>query len=221
MLWIALAIGAVLGLGVFLAITLFRWMSDGVERRRNRIEEAGSSPRGALPDHGASEANSRAAALRVVDDVKQEMGLLRTDVVWTITNSALWDMSVPASRSFFTALTVWEDHLRNWDVEEVVNAAAELKVLWRAAMETATRLGINHLAEGDRPRADTAIKLVRKAASTGSDAERHQLMTKAAEVLSGIVSITIPQETMRELERGATRPALPDVRDESSPTEPE
>ncbi len=221
MLWIALAIGAVLGIGVFLVITLFRWMSDSVERRRKRIEEAGSYPRGALPDHGASETSRRAAALRAVDDVRQEMGLLRTDVVWTITNSALWDMAVPASRSFFTALMVWEDQLRNWDVEEVVNAAGELKVLWKAAIETATRLGINHLAEGDRRRADTAIKLVRKAASTGSEAERHQLMTKAAEVLSGIVSITLPQETMRELDREATRPALPDVRDDSSPTESE
>ena len=221
MLWIALAIGAVLGVGVFLAITLIRWFSDSIERRRKRLEDARGSLRGTLPEHDASEARRHAGALRVVEDIKQEMGELRIDVVWTITNSALWDMAVPASRSFFTALTVWEDHLRTRDVEEVVNAAAELKVLWKAATDTATRLGIGHLAEGDRSRADTAIKLVRKAASTGSDAERHQLMTKAAEVLSGIVSITIPQETVRELERGPTRPALPDVRDESSATEPE
>ena len=160
----------------------------------------------------------RAAALRVVDDIMQEMGALRTNVVWTITNSALWDVAVPSSKSFFTALTVWDDHHAIWSDHEVVRAAAELKVLWKAGCDTAMRLGISHLSVGDRPRADTAIKLVRKAESTDSDAERHQLMAKAAEVLSGIMSIAVPRETMREITRGATPPALPEVRDDLPPT---
>jgi len=139
-----------------------------------------------------------------------ELGELRTDVVWTITNSALWDVAVPSSKRFFTSLTVWDDNRDGWTVDETVAAAAELKVLWRAALDSATRLGINHLSVSDQPKADTAIKLVRKADSTTSNAERHQLMSKAAEVLSGIMSITIPRETMRAIELGAKPPELED-----------
>lgn len=213
MLWISLAVGAVLGLVVYLTIRFLRWSSDSLSRRGTRMALP-STQGGVTPDKSVLHGTHRAAALRVVDDIRLEMGALRTDVVWTISNSALWDMAVPESRSFFTALTVWEDHHAGWRTHEVVDAAAELKVLWKAATDTATRLGINHLSAGDRPRADTAIKLVRKAASTNSDAERHQLMVKAAEVLSGIISIAIPRETMREIEQGGLPPALPGAQDD-------
>ncbi len=210
MLWIGLAVGGVLGLVVFLVIKLSRWVGDRIPVR------GGPAATNALTDHrvewgeGARFQRRRDAALRVVEDIKQELGELRIDVIWTITNSALWDVAVPSTKRFFTALTVWNDHHDNWTVDEMVASAAELRVLWRSALDTATRLGVSHLPMGDRPSADTAIKLVRKAISTTSDAERHQLMAKAAEVLSGIMSITIPQETMRELERGHNPPELED-----------
>lgn len=143
-----------------------------------------------------------------VDAIKLEMGRLRSDIVWTIENSALWDISVPTSKAFFTALSVWDDHRSSWSIDERVSASAELKVLWNAAVDTATRLGIDHLSVDDRPKAATAIKLVRKAASTSSDSERHQLMAKAAEILSSIMSITIPRETMKVLQSGTSRPEL-------------
>ncbi len=146
-----------------------------------------------------------------VDVIKLEMGRLRADVIWTIENSALWDISVPTSRAFFTALTVWDDHRSGWSIDERVRASAELKVLWKAAVDTATRLGIDHLSADDRPKAATAIKLVRKADSTTSEAERHQLMTKAADVLSGIMSITLPRETLRELEHKRKPPEIGDL----------
>ena len=133
---------------------------------------------------------------------------MRTDVEWTIENSALWDISVPSSKAFFTALTVWDDHKGDWSIDERVAAAAELKVLWRSAVDTATRLGLDHLSAPDRSRAATAIKLVRKAASTSSDAERHELMAKAAALLSSIMSITIPGETMKVLHGSASRAEL-------------
>lgn len=218
MLWIALAVGSVLGVGVFLAIKAFSWSTEYLRSRHGRLGHGNAVHRPVLPEMATPEEARRAAALRSVDDIKQDMGELRTDVLWSITNSALWDVAVPASRNFFTALTVWDDQRANWPVAEVVHAAAELKVLWKAAIDTATRLGINHLPSGDRARAGTALKLVRKAASTTSDAERHQLMTKAAEVLSGIVSITIPRETMREIERGATQRELTD-REDPPPTQ--
>lgn len=219
MLWIALAVGSVLGASVFLVIKAFSWSTQYLSRRQDRVEPGRSSGRAVLPGPTASEEARRAAALRTVDDIKQDMGELRTNVLWSITNSALWDVAVPASRSFFTALTVWDDQRVNWRVAEVEHAAGELKVLWTAAVDTATRLGVNHLSAGDRPRADTALKLVRKAASTTSDAERHQLMAKAAEVLSGIMSITIPRETMREIEKGAARPELRESPDDPLPRE--
>lgn len=143
-----------------------------------------------------------------VDAIKLEMGRLRTDIVWTIENSALWDISVPTSKAFFTSLAVWDDHRSEWSIDERVTASAELKVLWQAAVDTATRLGIDHLLVDDRPKAATAIKLVRKAASTSSDAERHQLMSKAAAILSSIMSVTIPRETMKVLEAGTSRAEL-------------
>ena len=147
-------------------------------------------------------------ASMVVDAIKLEMGRLRSDIVWTIENSALWDVSVPTSKAFFTALSVWDDYKSGWSVDETVTASAELKVLWKAAVDTAIRLGIDHLSATDRSKAATAIKLVRKAASTSSDAERHQLMSKAAEILSSVITITIPRETMKILESGGPHPEL-------------
>ncbi len=209
MVWIALAVGAVLGLTAYLTIRFLRWSSDHLTRRRAPALPGPAGRSSAMLDEVSANTMHRVAALRAVDDLKQEMGALRTDVVWTITNSALWDVDVPASRTFFTALTVWDDHHATWRDNETVGAAAELKVLWKAAKDTAIRLGINHLSAGDRPKADTAIKLVRKAASTDSDAERYQLMAKAAQVLSGIMSITIPEETLRVIEQEDPPPALP------------
>ncbi len=218
MLWIGLAVGSVLGLVVFLVIKLSSWVGHRLPRPRDG--EPNALPRRAESSQDiATYSQRRDAAIQLVDDIKQELGELRIDVVWTITNSALWDVAVPSSTRFFTSLTVWEDHRGGWTVDETVAAAAELKVLWRAALDTATRLGINHLSVHDRPRADTAIKLVRKAGSTVSDAERHQLMTKAAAVLSGIMSITIPRETMRAIERGATPSELEDPAPDSYPEE--
>lgn len=227
MLWIGLAVGSIVGLAVWLIIRLATWVGD-------RISASGGEQDGIPPRRAASSlyyapparadsaeevapwAQRRDAAIRIVDDIKQELGERRIDVVWTITNSALWDVAVPSSKRFFTSLTVWDDHRDGWTVDETVAAAAELKVLWRAALSSATRLGVNHLSEDDRPKADTAIKLVRKADSTASEAERHQLMSKAAEVLSGIMSITIPRETMRAIESGESPPELEDPPPDSS-----
>ena len=209
MLWIGLAVGSVIGIAVFLVIKLSSW----VGHRLSLPGDGGPNalPRRAVPlNDVASYSQRRDAAVQLVDDILQELGELRTDVVWTITNSALWDVAVPSSKRFFTSLTVWDDNRDGWTVDETVAAAAELKVLWRAALDSATRLGINHLSVSDQPKADTAIKLVRKADSTTSNAERHQLMSKAAEVLSGIMSITIPRETMRAIELGANLPELED-----------
>ncbi len=218
MLWIGLAVGTVIGLVVFLVIKLSTWVGDRLPAPRNEPTNALAAPRFS-PDDVASYSRRRDAAILVVDGIKQQLGELRTDVEWTISNSALWDVAVPASKRFFTSLTIWDDHRAGWTVEETVAAAAELKVLWRAALDSATRLGIDHLAAEDRHRADTAIKLVRKADSTTSEAERHQLMAKAAEVLSGIMSITLPRETMRELERGSTPQELSDDPDDVEPPE--
>lgn len=160
------------------------------------------SPIPIAPDpHEVDRQRARFATANMqVDAIKLEMGRLRTDIVWTIENSALWDISVSASKAFFTALTIWDDHRSGWSIDERVSAAAELKVLWKGAVDNATRLGIDHLAAEDRPKAATAIKLVRKAESTSSDAERHQLMAKAAAILSSVMSITIPRETMRVIQ---------------------
>ena len=219
MLWIGLAVGSIIGLVVFLVIKFSTWLGNRLSAPR--IGEFAAPPRRAVPSDAshlrtefsgevAPWSQRRDSAILIVDGIKQELGERRLDVVWTITNSALWDVAVPSSKRFFTSLTVWDDHRRGWTVDETVAAAAELKVLWRAALDSATRLGVNHLSVDDRPKADTAIKLVRKADSTASDAERHQLMAKAAEVLSGIMSITIPRETMREIERGDSPPELED-----------
>ncbi len=216
MLWIGLAVGSVIGLVVWLVIKLSTWMGDRLSAPREGGE--GVLPRRAeFSEEVAPWSQRRDAAIQIVDDIKQQLGELRIDVVWTITNSALWDVAVPSSKRFFTSLTVWDDHRDGWTVDETVAAAAELKVLWRAALDSATRLGINHLSVDDRPKADTAIKLVRKAGSTTSDAERHQLMAKAAEVLSGIMSITVPRETMRAIERGDSPPELEDPPSTSHP----
>lgn len=209
MLWIALAVGSVLGVAVYVAIQGFRWSTAWLAR----LQEQRELERRRAVTPGSSEHTQRHAAQRVVDDIKQHMGALRTDVVWSITNSALWDMTVPASRHFFTALTVWDDQHATWQTDELVQASAEVKVLWGAAVDTATRLGIDHLPTTDRPRANTALKLVRKAGSTTSDAERQQLMAKAAEVLSGIISITIPKETLLEIQQRAQRRELTDPSD--------
>lgn len=215
MLWIGLAVGGVIGIAVFLVIKLTSWTG-------RRLSASRDGERSALPNRPessydvASYSSRRDAAIHLVDSIKQELGELRTDVVWTITNSALWDVAVPSSKRFFTSLTVWDDHRDGWTVDETVAAAAELKVLWRAALGSATRLGIDHLSVTDRPKADIAIKLVRRAGSTTSDAERHQLMAKAAEVLSGVMSITIDRETMRAIE-GETLPELEDPPETSDP----
>lgn len=209
MLWIGLAVGSVIGIAVFLVIKLTSWVGQRLDGSRNG-ERTALPRRSVLENDVASYSRRRDAAVQLVDDILQELGELRTDVVWSITNSALWDVAVPSSKRFFTSLTVWVDNRDGWTVDETVAAAAELKVLWRAALDSATRLGINHLSISDQPKADTAIKLVRKADSTTSDSERHQLMSKAAKVLSGIMSITIPRETMREIELGAKPPELED-----------
>ncbi len=217
MLWIGLVVGSALGLVVFLVVKLSIWVGNRLPAPRNT--GMNTLPRRAVPSEAiAPHTQRRDAATQLVDNIKEELGEFRTDVAWSITNSALWDVAVPASKRFFTSLTVWEDHRGGWTVDETVAAAAELKVLWRAALDSATRLGVSHLAPGDRPKADTAIKLVRKADSTASDAERHQLMAKAAEVLSGIMSITIPRETMRAITRGANPPELGDPPPNSGPS---
>lgn len=95
------------------------------------IIERDSPPRLTVDSYDVERQRARfSTANMVVDAIKLEMGRLRTDVVWTIENSALWDVSVPTSKAFFTALTVWDDHRSEWSIDERVTASAELKVLW-------------------------------------------------------------------------------------------
>lgn len=199
----------IIALVVILALVVIpRIVRSTAADERYVIERDSSAPFTLDPNEVERQREHFTTANMQVDAIKLEMGRLRTDVVWTIENSALWDISVPTSKAFFTALTVWDDHRSGWSINERVRASAELKVLWNAAVDTATRLGIDHLSVSDRPKAATAIKLVRKAASTSSDSERHQLMAKAAAILSSVMSITIPRETMRVLQARTSRAEL-------------
>lgn len=140
----------------------------------------------------------------VVGAVKDEIGLLRTDICWVIDNPAFFDSHSSISSKLFEALGNWDDmgfsdkHFSNNELSE---KALNIKQLFGTAKSRAEQIGFDHLNGQSRIRVERASKLVHKAESTNSVEEHDLYMGKAAELLAGIMDVILPRQAVVALER--------------------
>ena len=89
-------------------------------------------------------------------ELKAEYGALLSDVVYRISNPALFDATVPESREFHLLLMQWDDAVSEATDEDLDALSRELTLAFSTARAHAERVGMDHLpwrargtAEGD------------------------------------------------------------------------
>lgn len=157
----------------------------------NLVEFARAKRRGEHPEVRAVE-ERRTEAEAAVEEIREEFGLLSTDVVYRIDNSALFDTSVPATEQFHAALIIFADLRSDAPIAEVEAQAAEVEVAYSLARANAERLGLSHLPETVRDDARRASKAAHLAANATTEGERVASLTQAARILESLAIYYLP-----------------------------
>lgn len=156
-----------------------------------------TTDRGAIPFAALKRslpALSMADSSHRVDRVKQEYGRLLSSIEYRITNSALFDPAVDATREFTTALIQWEDAALLSSAERA-ELAARVEVTFDVARANAETLGLDHLPATARADAGRAVKAARVAADAPRDGERAAALRAVASILSGLALYYLPNPT--------------------------
>lgn len=93
-----------------------------------------------------------------VADIKEAYGGLLSDVVYRITNSALFDPSVPQTREFTLLMAQWDDLPDDASETTAAELARALRIAFDTARANAEALGLTHLPSTARPPARRAVK---------------------------------------------------------------
>ena len=154
---------------------------DLVEHSRARL--AGQSP--------GSPSERLAEARESVDEIREEFGLLSTDIVYRIDYPALFDTAVPATEQFHAALIRF-DNATGLPVGKVEDLAAEVEVAYAVARDNAETVGHRHLPEAARDDARRAADAARLAQGAGTEGERVAAMTQVQRILDSLALYYLP-----------------------------
>lgn len=146
-----------------------------------------------LIEHGPPVSVRRAAALEQVAGVKELYGRMLGDIAYRIENSALFDSAVATTRSFDVALQLWSDlDPEGTPEQELIRAAAVVKVTFDTARAHAETVGIAHLPDQARAEASRAAKAARLAAGAKTDAEREAAQAQVLRLLRSLALYYLP-----------------------------
>lgn len=140
-------------------------------------------------------------ALDRIDDVREEYGQLKLDIVYHIDNPALFDGDCPTTAQFLAAL--WEaDHLREGAATSTVEAlASKIEVAYAVAREHAERVGLQHLPKDKRAEGRRASKAARLVTAGATEGERAAARTQLRSILESLALYYLPSvEEVRALE---------------------
>ncbi|HJE50761.1 MAG TPA: hypothetical protein K8V15_02055 [Tessaracoccus flavescens] len=155
-----------------------------------------------LTDGGPPASTRLQGALAMADDVKATYGRMLADVAYRIEQSALFDSTVPTTRTFDNALAVWNDlGAEHASEDEVVRLAGALKLAFDTARAHAETVGLDHLPATARAEARRAAGAARLAVSATTDGERRAAQAQVIRLLKSLALHYLPTEE-------ATRKAL-------------
>lgn len=157
----------------------------------NIVDFALAKRRGEHPEVRAVE-ERRSEAQAIVEEIREEFGMLSTDIVYRIDNSALFDTSVPHTEQFHASLMLFDDLPDDAPISAVEAQAAEVEVAYSVARANAERLGLKHLPETVRDDARRASKAAHLAANATTDGERTASLTQAARILESLAIYYLP-----------------------------
>lgn len=135
----------------------------------------------------------RQGALATADTVKTMYGRMLVDVAYRIEQSALFDPSVPTTRSFDNALAAWGRlDLSSAPDDEVVHRANVLKLAFDTARAHAETVGLAHLPAAAQAEARRAAGAARLAFGSGSSAEREAAQAQVVRILDSLALHYLP-----------------------------
>ena len=150
-------------------------------------------------------------------ELKAEYGALLSDVVYRISNPALFDATVPESREFHLLLMQWDDAVSEATDEDLDALSRELTLAFSTARAHAERVGMDHLPWRARGTARKAAKAAAVARGADSDGERAAARATVAKLLRGLGLHYLPLPDEAPLMLGGVRPSLEPGRAPLSP----
>lgn len=126
--------------------------------------------------------------------VKEEYGALLSDLRYRIEHPALFDVAVPTTRAFTTALLRWDDTSSSIPAGEAAELAARVRLTFDAAKTHAEMVGTDHMASADRDAVRRAASALRLAESTTNPAERTAARRQAIRILGSLALYYLPDE---------------------------
>ncbi|RRD03371.1 hypothetical protein EII34_14360 [Arachnia propionica] len=165
-----------------------------------RVEILGRQPRGVTqqtvhayalavergePWQGELPAGAVPSPTVLVERVQQQYAELRTDLVYRLENPALFDPAVPTTAAFETALVDFAD-------APSLETAARVEVRFRTARQYAEKLGMRHVAPGQRTEVSRAVKIARLAADASSTGERRAALQQLQRILEPLALYYLP-----------------------------
>lgn len=146
-----------------------------------------------LVRHGPPASVRLQGALAMADDVKTTYGRMLTDIAYRIEQSALFDSTVPTTRSFDNALAVWDDLDHTTASEDdVVRLAGTLKLALQTARAHAETVGLDHLPATARADARRAAGAARLAAGAKTEPERRAAQEQVIRILKSLALYYLP-----------------------------
>lgn len=133
------------------------------------------------------------AAIRQVDEVKEEYGRLLTDLAYRIENPALFDAASPATERLTLALFEWDTTVTGLDDAARVALASTIVSSFREARDHAERIGMDHLPAETRDTAAKALKAAQLAQDpNAAPPEREAARRAAIDLLAGLALYYLP-----------------------------
>lgn len=133
-------------------------------------------------------------AEKSVQQVKEAYGALVSDVVYRIEYPALFDPSTPTTKAFTSALIEWDNNQAHLSGSELSTLAGRIGLAFDAAKAHAETVGMTHLPEHTRERAERAAKALRVATSKSTGAaERKTAMGRATAILEDLMLHYLPR----------------------------
>ncbi|MDO5677691.1 MAG: hypothetical protein Q4G35_09335 [Propionibacteriaceae bacterium] len=132
-------------------------------------------------------------ALAMADAVKTTYGRMLTDIAYRIEQAALFDSSVPTTRSFDNVLALWDSlNPASASEDDLVRLAGTLKLAFDTARAHAETVGLDHLPETARADARRAASAARLAVGAKTDGERAAAQEQVMRILRSLALYYLP-----------------------------
>ena len=140
-----------------------------------------------LPPSAVEQGNHALTPADRVTVVKETYGSLKTDVLYRIENSALFDAAFAPTQRFEVAMIAWDP-----SAPDAAALAAEVEAAFEAARAAAEQLGFTHLPDTALDTARRAHGAARTALQAGTEGERLAAGAKAAQLLRSLALYYLP-----------------------------